>query len=211
MKKLTIGLLAVLLFCSSSAFAGNPYNQSTSYGQNNGSYGQNNGSNGGFGQVDPNDHAVVTLLWLVYSDLQMCQSSMKQTLMDNVSAIGHLNNSQSALKKATIDPAYHLLIREINKRISKIKFYLVMNEKRAVQQRIQQLMQVIKNVLGASSGQLPGNTSNYNPHNNNNGGNFGNPNNSGFIPMGSPETPVGNPGNNGISIPTFPSGVVPVR
>ena len=206
MKKLTIGLLAVLLFCSSSAFAGNPYNQSTSYGQNNSSYGQSNG----YGQVDPNDHAVVTLLWLVYSDLQMCQSSMNQSIMDNVSAIGHLNNSQSALKKATIDPAYHLLIREIDKRISKIKFYLVMNERRAVQQRIQQLMQVIKNVLGASSGQLPGNT-NYNPYNYNNGGNYGNPNSSGFIPMGTPEIPVGNPGNSGISIPTIPSGVVPVR
>ncbi len=209
MKKLTIGLLAVLLLMSGAAYAGNPnygndYNQGNSYGQSS-----------SYGQVNPDDKAVVSLLWLVYTDLQMCRSAMSQSIMDNVSAIGHLNNSQSALRKAQVDPGYSTLVGEIDKRISKIKFYLVMNERRAVEERIRQLMVIIRNVLGNAGGQMPGygtygnnNNSNYNPFNNNNG-NFGNPNGSGLVPPVKPEIPVN--GQNSPSMPVFPSGVVPVR
>ncbi|GAB4276704.1 MAG: hypothetical protein Kow0029_18920 [Candidatus Rifleibacteriota bacterium] len=183
MKKFIIGLLAVVLFASSPVMAGNISAM----------------------KVKPEDKAVVALLWMVYSDLQMCQSSMAKSIMDNVSAIGHLNNSQSALRKAAVDPAYNLLIGEIDKRISKIKFYLVMNERQAVQERIQQLMVIIRNVLGAQGGNLPnfGNNGNYN----NNGGTFM-PNGSGFVPV-RPEIPVG--GQTTPSMPVLPSGVVPVR
>ncbi|MDN5280474.1 MAG: hypothetical protein PWR01_4439 [Clostridiales bacterium] len=188
MKKIIIGILAVLLFASAPLSAGNLSAM----------------------KVDPNDQAVVALLWLVHSDLQMCRTSMNQSIMDNVSAIGHLNNSQSALRKANLDPAYDLLIGEIDKRISKIKFYLVMNERRAVEQRIQQLMVIIRNVLGASSGNLP-NTGGYNGGYNTNGFNngFGNPNGSGFVPPIKPEIPVG--GQSVQGMPVMPSGVVPVR
>ncbi len=114
MKKIIIALLAVVVFASAPVMAGG------------GSYG-----NYGSTQIDPNDHAVIAMLWMVMSDLQMCRQSMNNSVMDNVSAIGHLNNAQSALKKSEIDPAYYTLIGEIDKRISKIKFYLVMNERRA--------------------------------------------------------------------------------
>ena len=187
MKKFIIGLLAVLVFVSGSAFAGNP----------------------GFMKVNPEDQAVVSLLWLVYTDLQMCRSSMNQSIMDNVSAIGHLNNSQSALRKAQVDPSYNILINEIDKRISKIKFYLVMNERRAVEERIRQLMVIIRNVLGASGESMPGyGSGNYSPFNNNGG--YGNPNGSGFIPQGKPEIPI-NGGLSNPGLPVLPSGVVPVR
>lgn len=188
MKKLIIGILAVLLFASAPVMAGNF-----------------NGM-----KIDAEDHAAVSLLWLVFSDLQMCRSSLNASIMDNVSAIGHLNNSQSALRKSQIDPAYNLLINEIDKRISKIKFYLVMNERRAVDQRIQQLMVIIKNVLGTSSGNLPTHGGGYPNGNYNNNGGFNNSNGSGFVPR--PEMPVG--GSNVPSMPgmpVLPSGVVPVR
>ncbi len=184
MNKILIGLLAVLIFVSGSAFAGYP----------------------GFGQVDTEDKVVVGLLYLVYSDLQMCRSSMAKSIMDNVSAIGHLNNSQSALRKTPVDPAYNMLVGEIDKRISKIKFYLVMNERRAVEERIGQLMVIIKNVLGGNNN-MPGYGNNYGNFNNN--GSFSNPNGSGFVPPVRPEIPVN--GGQNPSMPVFPSGVVPVR
>ena len=162
-------------------------------------------------KVDANDQAVTALLWMVYSDLQMCRTSLAQSMMDNVSAIGHLNNAQSALKKANLDPAYISLIGEIHKRVSKIKFYLVMNDRRAVNERLQQLMVIIRNVLGANSGNLP----NYNYPNNGgyNNNSFGTPNGSGYVPpKTNPEVPVvGSYGSQSPSMPTLPSGVVPVR
>jgi len=164
------------------------------------------------GTVDPNDKAVVTLLWMVYSDLQMCRSSLEKSIMDNVSAIGHLNNAQSALKKSEMDPAYYTLIGEIDQRISKIKFYLVMNERKAVVERLNQLMMVIRNVLGAGNGNLPnmGGYSGYNPGANNGFTNqtFGGPNGSGYVPA-KPEIPVN--GGQVNPMPVLPSGVVPVR
>lgn len=188
MKKILIGLLAVLMFAGAPVMAGNM-----------------NGM-----QVDPNDKAVVTMLWMVYSDLQMCQTSLNQSMMDNVSAIGHLNNAQSALRKSAMDPAYYTLIGEIDKRIAKIKFYLVMNERRAVVERLQQLMMVMRNVLGANSGNLPnmGNYSGYNPGTFGNGNNgYGNINNSGFVPI-KPELPVNGGQFSPSPMPVLPSGVV---
>ena len=170
-------------------------------------------------KVDPDDQAVVAMLWMVYSDLQMCNSSLNQSVMDNVSAIGHLNNAQSALKKANLDQAYDTLVQEISKRISKIKFYLVMNERRSVVERLQQLMVIIRNVLGANTGNLPnyGNMGNMGNVGNGNNGNYGfnnngGPNGSGFVPR--PEVPVQGAqfgGSSNPSMPTLPSGVVPVN
>ncbi|MDD3146635.1 MAG: hypothetical protein PHD82_04990 [Candidatus Riflebacteria bacterium] len=209
MKKYIIGLLAVLLFASAPVMAGYP---GSSGNYNNSGQSGYNGNSGGFGAVDPNDKAVVTLLWMVYSDLQMCRASLDQSLMDNVSAIGHLNNAQSALKKSEMDPAYFTLISEIDKRIGKIKFYLVMNERKAVAERLQQLMAVIRNVLGAGGNSLPnvGNYSGYNPGSNGGFTNqtFGGPNGSGYVPS-QPEIPVN--GGQINQMPVLPSGVVPVR
>lgn len=191
MKKFIIGLLAVLIFAATPVMA--DYMSGM--------------------KVDPNDKAVVAMLWMVYSDLQMCRTSFNQSAMDNVSAIGHLNNAQSALRKSELDPAYYTLIGEIDKRISKIKFYLVMNERRAVAERLQQLMMVIRSVLGANTGDLPnmgGGYTGYNPGYNTNGNNgFGNINNSGFVPT-KPEIPVNGQVNPGL-MPVLPSGVVPGR
>ncbi|MBU1108513.1 MAG: hypothetical protein KKB51_17695 [Candidatus Riflebacteria bacterium] len=188
MKKIIIALLAVLVFATAPVIAGNMDGM----------------------QVDPNDKAVIAMLWMVMSDLQMCRSSMDQSMMDNVSAIGHLNNAQSALRKSEIDPAYYSLIGEVDKRISKIKFYLVMNERRAAGERINQLTMVIRNVVGG--GNLP-NTGGYNGYNPGYGSNYnpgyGNVNPSGGVPV-RPEMPV-NGQFSPSPMPTLPSGVVPVR
>ncbi|NCB39511.1 MAG: hypothetical protein EOM80_12165 [Erysipelotrichia bacterium] len=198
MKKFIIGLLAVLLFATAPVIAGN----------------MNDSNSGGF-SVDANDKAVIAMLWMVYSDLQMCRTSLSQSAMENVSAIGHLNNAQSALRKTQLDPAYYTLVGEIDKRISKIKFYLVMNERRAVAERLHQLMMIIRNVLGVSGSDLTNKIGNgytgYNPGSNN-GSNNGIgyiPNGSGYVPV-TPEVPV----NGQMSpnpMPVLPSGVVPVR
>jgi len=196
MKKFIFALMAVLLFASAPVIAGNDLSGM---------------------KVDPNDQAVVAMLWMVMSDLQMCRASMNNTVMDNVSAIGHLNNAQSALKKSEMDPAYYTLLGEIDKRISKIKFYLVMNERRAAAERLQQLTMVIRNVIGGGNLPNTGNYGGYNGYNqgynpgygtNNNSG-FGNVNPSGAVPV-RPEIPV-NGQFSPSPMPTLPSGVVPVR
>ena len=195
MKKFIFALLTVLLLTNAPVMAGNDLSGM---------------------QVDQNDKAVIAMLWMVMSDLQMCRSSMNNSVMDNVSAIGHLNNAQSALKKTEMDPAYYTLFGEIDKRISKIKFYLVMNERRAAAERLQQLTMVIRNVVGGGNLPNTGNYGGYNGYNpgygvngnNNNSGNYI-PNPSGAVPV-RPEIPV-----NGqfapSPMPTLPSGVVPVR
>lgn len=187
MKKFLICLMAVLVFTGSPVMA---YKSAK--------------------KVDPNDQAVVTMLWMVHSDLQMCRNSLDQSFMNNVSAIGHLNNSQSALKKTHVDPAYYTLVGEVDKRISKIKFYLVMNERRAVVERLDQLMAVIRNVLGEPANMGGGNYYPGNPSNPSNGS-FGIPGGSGFAPPVSPETPVGGGQLNPSMMPTLPSGVVPAN
>lgn len=154
-------------------------------------------------QVDPNDHAVVTLLWMVYSDLDMCRNSIDRSFMDSVSALGHLNNSRSALRKAQIDPGYNTLIQEIDRRLSRIRFYLVMNERRAVVDRINQLQSVIRNVLGASNSNSAPYYGGYSGGYTMGGGTPVNP-----APPRPTEFPVGGSSNPS---PVLPSGVVPVR
>jgi len=195
MKKFIIALLAVLVFAGAPVMAGS--------------------GNTGSMYVDPNDHAVIAMLWMVMSDLQMCRSAMNNSIMDNVSAIGHLNNAQSSLKKSEMDPAYYTLLSEINKRISKIKFYLVMNERRAAAERLHQLTMVIKSMISGSNLPNTGNYGGYNGYNpgygyNNNSG-FGTPNPSGGVPV-RPEIPVnGQFSPTPSPMPTLPSGVVPVN
>lgn len=103
-------------------------------------------------KVNPNDQVLITLLTMVVSDLEMCRGSMKDKFIDNLMAIGHLNNAQSALKRSDLDPAYNTLVSEINERISKIKFYLVMNDLQNVQMRLNQLIAVIRATIGANAG-----------------------------------------------------------
>lgn len=150
-------------------------------------------------KVDSNDQVVVGLLWLVSSDLQMCRASLNKSAKDTVSAIGHLNNAQSALKKADIDASYSPLIGEILARIGKIKFYLVMQDFRSVNMRLNQLMQVIRSSLGGQlpdysvpTGYLPGSSS-------------------GFTPSKPVEYPVGNTSGIGQNVvaPGLPSSVIP--
>lgn len=207
MKKFIVTLLAVIVLSSAPVMAG--------------------GSNSGYMQVDPNDKAVVAMLWMVMSDLQMCSSAMNNSILDNVSAIGHLNNAQSALKKSQLDPAYYTLAGEIDKRISKIKFYLVMNERRPAAERLHQLTMVIRSMISGSDLPNTGNYSGYNGYNpgaggyngynpgynpgygNNNPG-YGMPNTSGGVPVRS-EIPVGGGQFSPNQMPALPSGVVPVR
>lgn len=111
--------------------------------------------------INPNDHVLITLLQVVMTDLEMCYRNLLPTIKNEISAIGHLNNAQSALKKANLDPAYSPLITEIITRISKIKFYLVMQDFEGVKMRLQQLISIIRNILG---NQYP---STYQPTNNN--------------------------------------------
>jgi hypothetical protein len=156
-------------------------------------------------KVNPNDQAMVSLLWMVMTDLQMCGASLNNRVMDTVSAVGHLNNAQSALKKTDLDPGYVPLVREILDRIGKIKFYLVMQDYRAVQMRLQQLMAVIRTVLvGETQGMVNTGNQNYYPM----GGGYA-PNSSGFAPMIPSEIPIG--GGQQIAPQGVPSHLVPVR
>ena len=151
-------------------------------------------------RVNPNDQVMVTLLSMVVSDLEMCRASLRPSAsdyFDNVLAIGHLNNAQSALRRTDLDPAYAPLVREILDRLGKIKFYLLMNDLSKVEMRIGQLIGVIHSVLAAETGggvlsqgtQRPGVILPNFP---------GIPNSGGF---GIPEIPVG----NGVNLPSIPN------
>ncbi len=151
-------------------------------------------------KVDANDKVVITLLAMVANDLQMCQASLRSDYIDNVLAIGHINNAQSALKRTTIDPAYTPLINEILDRLGKIKFYLVMRDLDNVNMRLVQLISVIQSVTGGNIPNLPNpggyNGGTYYP---NNGSFNGGYNNGGYqggsIPMPGPsERPIGSQG-----------------
>ncbi len=106
-------------------------------------------------KVNPSDQVMVSLLTMVLSDLDMCGRSLDKSLGDTIGAVGHLNNAQSALKRTQLDPAYSTLITEILSRISKIKFYIVMNDVDGAAMRISQLIGVIRSVLGAETGSIP--------------------------------------------------------
>ena len=141
-----VALVTLMVMVCGISFA--QMGKGTQYGQT-GQTGQY--SHSGY-QIDRNDQVVVGLLTLVLSDLQMCGASLRQGgLIDNVSAIGALNNSQSALKAANLDAAYAPLVRELLDRIGKVKFYLVMRDFNAVSMRLNQL-------LGMVNGMLTGNT-----------------------------------------------------
>jgi len=154
-------------------------------------------------KVNPNDQVIVNLLWLVISDLEMCGRSLNQSLIDSVSAIGHLNNAQSALRRTDLDPAYLPLMKEVHGRIGKIKFYLVMNDNSSVVMRLSQLISVVKCMLGVQTGStITGTTS---------GTVFSNPQ-SGYVPpVRIPEIPVGNFGGRQTRPSSGPGGLVPTN
>ena len=150
-------------------------------------------------RVNQNDVVAVGLMNLVLSDLQLCGQSLRDaSFMDNVSALGHLNNALSALKATRLDRAYDPLVNEILTRIGKIKFYLVMQDFSAVSMRLSQLNGVIRSVLFGDNSAL---NSGYN-----NGYNQGHPyqpQGSGFGQTFPRETPVGGSSQfNPIGLPT---------
>ncbi|MFZ2955467.1 MAG: hypothetical protein WA705_01025 [Candidatus Ozemobacteraceae bacterium] len=213
-----IALLAVTI-SSGAVFAGTPVpgygDSNTNPGQCPTNQGNTNSGNSGGWQINPNDQVMITLLTMVYSDLDMCRALMKTNYAENILSIGHLNNAQSALRRTDLDPAYAPLLRELLDRLGKIKFYLVMNDLPNVSMRLYQLQMVIRSLISAQGGQVAPMTGGYNGgYNNggyNNGGyNGGYPQNGGnSFPQSRPtEIPVG--GMN-ITPPGAPSVGVPVN
>lgn len=148
-------------------------------------------------KVNPTDQVMVSLLSMVLTDLDMCGRSLNKGLTDTITSVGHLNSAQSALKRAPLDPAYSTLITEIHARISKIKFYVVMNDVQAAGMRIGQLVGIIRAVLGAETGNMSG-------YGMGSGNQIGTP-----LPSRPSEIPVGNGGQintpsgmGGIGLPT---------
>ncbi|MBF0544972.1 MAG: hypothetical protein HQM08_11085 [Candidatus Riflebacteria bacterium] len=92
------------------------------------SYPTNQPYPGNSSNVNPNAAPVLLLLSMVKTDLEMCQNSMGN-YMDNLLAIGHLNNALSALSRASVPGSYYPLVAELGTRISRIKFSLVMNDR----------------------------------------------------------------------------------
>ncbi|HEY9070567.1 MAG TPA: hypothetical protein VIV61_09930 [Candidatus Ozemobacteraceae bacterium] len=146
-------------------------------------------------KVNPNDQVVVSLLTMVLSDLDMCGRSLNKSIGDTIGAVGHLNNAQSALKRTQLDPAYSTLITEILSRISKIKFYVVMNDVDGAAGRLGQLIGIIRGVLGAETGTIPGYGTN--------GGQIGTtvPSRPMEIPVGQSGSQVNGSGMGGIGLP----------
>ena len=172
-------------------------------------------------KVDPKDQVMVTLLAMVVGDLDMCARSLQPSARNEISAIGHLNDAQSALKKANLDPAYLPLVGELLGRIGKVKFYLVMQDFNGSAMRLSQLIGVIRSVLGVQGGYAyPGSYGNGSGYGNGYGNGNGNyPNGGSFYPTGQgqnitpmrpTEIPVGGaPGQN--VAPGLPSLGVPVN
>lgn len=173
-RKLIIGCLIFLL--ASPVFAGGyevseqppmepaPVDQSGSYGQGGypgqtgqGSYGGYGGSSGQYGQGQPSYadfQALVMLLNLVLSDLEMCQMSLRSNphYLNDLMSIGYLNNAKSALSRTVMHPAYMPLLAEIDQRLSKIKFHLVMNDERNARMMIAQLSAMMRSIIASQGG-----------------------------------------------------------
>lgn len=94
-------------------------------------------------------HALMLTLTLIDSDLQMCEHSIRanNNYINNLMTIGYVNNAKSALSKSNIHPAYYSLLSEIDKRLSKVKFHLVMNDKMNSLMMISQLRSIIRNII----------------------------------------------------------------
>jgi hypothetical protein len=230
---LMVSIMA-LAACPTFAGGGYPYQdnnqaqQNDYYGQNDqavqtGNYGQQNQGKLGYNNppfLNPDSDqlytseaarkATLAMLYMVYTDLNNCMVSFNQTVKGGISSIGHLNNAQSALRKTVADPAYHSLINEINKRITKIKFYLVMNDTVSAQQRVQQLMLIIKNTLVNDGNVGEYGYNGYNGYNNS--GNYGFTNNNQpntNYPV-QHELPISGSGSNITPVvPSFGNGIVP--
>ncbi|MBF0545718.1 MAG: hypothetical protein HQM08_14840 [Candidatus Riflebacteria bacterium] len=129
--------------------------------------------------INPNDQVVVTLLTMIISDLNMVRCSLNpRDYLKNALVIGHVNNAQSALRRTTLDPAYQPLIIEIDDRLSKIKFYILLNDFNNVQMRATQLAVMLSSLLktqqinSGSSVAGSNGTMYYNPGYQNNQGSF---------------------------------------
>lgn len=177
MMRRSLLMVAVLALVAMPVWAGAP-GGSGSMGSNQAGGSSMGGSTLGGFQVNPNDQVVMTLLAMVINDLEMCRASLHANYVDNVLAIGHLNNAQSALKRSDLDTAYAPLVAEILDRIGKIKFYLVMRDRDNVFMRLNQLVGVLRSLTGQGTGTvLPGYGGNYYPG----GGNYY-PGNGQYVP-----------------------------
>ncbi len=113
------------------------------------------GSQYGQGQPSYADfQALVMMLNLVLGDLEMCQMSLRSNphYLNDVMSIGYLNNAKSALSRTVMHPVYMPLLAEIDQRLSKIKFHLVMNDERNVRMMIAQLSAMMRSIIASQGG-----------------------------------------------------------
>lgn len=104
----------------------------------------------GQGQASAADfQALVMMLNLVLGDLEMCQMSLRANnhYTNDLMSIGYLNSAKSALSRTQMHPAYLPLLSEIDSRLSRIKFHLVMNDERTVRMMIAQLSAMMRSII----------------------------------------------------------------
>ncbi len=104
----------------------------------------------GQGPVSAADfQALVMMLNLVLGDLEMCQMSLRANnhYTNDLMSIGYLNSAKSALSRARMHPAYLPLLSEIDSRLSRIKFHLVMNDEMTVRMMIAQLSAMMRSII----------------------------------------------------------------
>jgi hypothetical protein len=173
---LALGLCCSLIACP--VWAGSPYDQSQTsatqgfdtptqqtpqqYAPVDQGYGKSSPveQTGSYGTIVPQwpdattvagDMALRTLLTMVLTDLNMCRYSIRGNYLETVLAIGHLNNARSALGRSGINPRWYPLASEIDNRLSRIKFHLVMRDIRNADMMLQQLIGAMQMMLQGNS------------------------------------------------------------
>jgi hypothetical protein len=86
------------------------------------------------------------LMEMVVKDLQLCLSGIegkKPSFCDAFPAIAHLNHALKTLGKIQITAAYKPVMKELHKRISHARFYLVMHDYDEAAKRITETLDYI--------------------------------------------------------------------
>jgi len=120
------------------------------YGSGQNGSGQYGSGQYGSGQASAQDFSVLSaMLNLVIGDLEMCRISVQSSrhYVQNVLALGYINNARSALSRTAMHPAYSPLLSEIDERLERIRFFLLMNDESTAIMMLSQLSMTINSML----------------------------------------------------------------
>ncbi|HNV72447.1 MAG TPA: hypothetical protein PKO06_22245, partial [Candidatus Ozemobacteraceae bacterium] len=108
------------------------------------------GHNGQYSGGYAIDNVSVALLELVANDCEMCISSLRHgAWANNVMSIGYVNNALSALRRSRVHQSYRRLVNELEDRLQRVRFYLLMNDTGDARARLNQISSMVRRVVAS--------------------------------------------------------------